>query len=317
MTDSVWFSKLFFNPTILPFILDDRPMRYKDYYYFWSSYLMERCSNIFVWKGLPFKSKLLEMYLITIGYAGLVKLDNSNNTFDAVQCSMSGVTQYGSEFTTAIGVTPKSSVLFHIYGSPSSIEAVDRQGIIVDNNGTRTPLVPLIGYYASILSHIDLSIQKVSIKMRTDGLIKGSDSKSVEAITNWYKAVENGKSIGILDEQTFLDLSEGIIVKPLGSGGNSELDSLVNTRTRYLNSFFSDVGINTAEEKRERLISAEVTTGFNRVLFNISDMQSSRESACPLIAELFNVDVTVELNPHLKIVSTQIYNEGGEDIAES
>lgn len=310
MTDSTWFSKFFFKPDLLPFALEGKRMKYRDYYEFWVSYLIERCCNIFIWSGLPFKQKLLELYLITIGYAGLVELEDSTNVFDVVQCSMSGVTQYASEFTTAIGVTPLTSVLFHIYGNPSSIEDVERQGIIVDNNGTRTPLLPLIQYYANILSHIDLSIQKVAVKMRVDGLLKGSDSKSVEAIKDWFKGIELGDSIGILDEQTFMDLGEGIIVKPLGTNSNTELDSLLNARTKYLNSFFSDVGINSAEEKRERLITAEVSTGFNRVLFNISDMRKSREDAQKQISELFGVQVTVRLNPCLNVVSTQ--SQGGE-----
>lgn len=300
-------------------VLTEPPKKYSQLYEFWVGYLLERCINIFKWKGLPFHEKYLEMYLISIGYCGLSKLDNSNNPYDAIQCSMVGATNYYGEFTTATGTTPISqTTLFQIYGSPKNGAGVERVGIIANNNHTRTPLMPLITYYANLLAHIDLSIQKVCIKMRIDALMKGNSTKHVNAIKEWYENIENGKSIGILDEDTFMELGEGIITKPLGQTSSNELAELVATRTKYLNSFFADIGINSAEEKRERLISNEVTVGFNRVLFNISDMLESRKEVCEQIAAVFDSKVSVELNPNLtaEIVSTQ-NNERSEEDAKS
>lgn len=287
--------------------------KYTFYYQFWIQYLLERCVNIFKWTGLPFKQRYLELYIITIGYCGLVKLDNSDNPYDAVKCSMTGVTNYYGEFTNATAVTPMSQAMFHIFNNPFGELKLDRQGIIAENNQTRTPLMPLIEYYANILSHIDLTLQKVCIKMRTNALIKGTDSKSVESIKAWYGDIEKGSSTGILDENTFNQMQDGIIIQPLGSCNSSELSELITARIKYINSFFSDIGVNTAEEKRERLISSEVSVGFNRVLFNISDMLATRQETADNIMRLFGGNVSVELNPNLNtenFVDTMTIGEG-------
>lgn len=299
---------IFNNPffcNILP--SGDKSKMYIDYYNFWFSYLTERCVNIFKWKGLPFKQQYLELYLIMIGWSGVVSLDDSINPFDAVQCSMSGVTNYANEFRVATGVTPLQNLMFHIYKQPPAIEIVQREGVVVNNNHTRAPLSPLIDYYADMLAHLDLSIKKVAVNMRIDAFIKGADSNAVNSIREWYKDIESGKSIGVLDENMFEELTEGIMVNPIGQSGTSELSELLNTRTKYISGFFSDIGINSAEEKRERLISDEVTVGFNRVLFNISDMEDARKEGAAQISELFQTKVEVELNPNLKVdfVSTQ------------
>lgn len=320
MTDEQWYSKFWWASHLkgAEYVLLDGPKTYAEYYEFWFAYLVERCVNIFKWTGLPFPQRHLEILLIGCGYAGLCKLNNSVNPFDVVQCSMSGPTNYPSEFTTAIGTTPLTQVMFHIYGMPKSNELVTNDGIIANNNDTRTPLFPLIAYYANILAHIDLSIVKVAIKMRTDALIKGGDSSSVDAITSWYKAIEQGSSIGILDKETYLEISDGITVNPLGGSAQSEMDSLVNARVKYVNEFFSDIGVNSVQEKKERLISNEVSVGFNRVMFNVSNMDESRQRTAEQLSELFKESVSVELNPKLDIdlsnvVSTQNTKGADED----
>lgn len=311
-------TQFFNNPLFCNILPTGKSKVYADYYNFWFSYLTERCINIFKWKGLPFKQQYLELYLIMIGWGGIVQLDDSLNPFDAVQCSMSGVTNYANEYRVATGVTPLQNVMFHIYGQPPAIELVQREGVVVNNNHIRAALAPLIDYYADMLAHLDLSIKKVAVNMRVDAFIKGADSTAVTAIAKWYKSIEDGKSIGVLDENMFEELTEGIMVNPIGSSNNNELSELLSTRVKYINGFFSDIGINTAEEKRERLITNEVTVGFNRVLFNISDMEDARKEGAEQISELFQTQVEVELNPNLKIdfVSTQ-QQEGDENIDES
>lgn len=306
MTDSKWFTKMFHNSYswVLP---NGQPKKYKDYFDFWFAYLTERCINIFKWKGLPFKQRFLEMYLIGVGYCGLTKLSNSTNKYDAVLCAMTGVTNYATEFTTATGTTPRTQVMFHIYGSPKGYDLISNEGVIAMNTQTRTPLFPLIEYYSDILAHLDLSIKKVAIKYRVQGLVKGSDSDAVDSITDWYKNTENGDSLGVLDENLFGDMTNGIMVSPLGTNAATELSELLNARRYYINCFWADIGINSAEEKRERLISSEVAVGFNRVQFNVSDMQECREETAESLTKLFGDPVSVELNPKLKIdiVSTQ------------
>lgn len=301
-------SKCWYETYIPNYISEDfKPMRHKEYFIFWKNYLAERCVNIFKWTGLPFPARFIEMYLMFIGWCGLVKLENSANLFDAVKISMSGVTNYDTMFNTAIGTTPITQVIFHIFGTPDSPDKIEKLGIMAVNNQTLTSLTPCINYYANMLAHLDLTINKVAIKLRTNALIKGSDTNVVDAINDWYKAIEKGDSIGVLDKNTFGELTQGIMTDPIGSGSTSELSELLNARTKYLNSFFSDIGINTAEEKRERLISNEVTVGFNRVMFNISDMLESRQETARQIKEVFGRVVKVELNPHLvEVVSTQV-----------
>ena len=286
-----------------------RPKLYQDYYSLWFDYLSERCINIFKWNGLPFKQRFLELYLQGCGYCGLTKLSNSDNKYDALICSMSGVTNYATEFTTALGTTPSTQTLFHIYGSSAANPFVQQEGIIADNNQTRSPLIPLIDYYANMLAHLDLSIQKVAIKLRVQGFIKGTDSDAVKSITEWYTSVEDGKSLGVLDENLFGEMTQGIIAQPLGTAGASELSELLLARHDYITAFWSDIGVNVAEEKKERLLSSEIVVGFNRVQFNVSDMIESREETADNIYKLYGDRVTVELNPKLSVDLSHSYSD--------
>ncbi len=302
------------NSTTTAFLPSINFDKFENYYDFWFAYFLERCANIFRYKGLPFKQKELELRLLLNGYCGLCKLNSSSHAFDAISVAMSGITNYSDEWTTAVGVTPQTQVMFQIYGNPKSIEGIEATGIIADNNDLRLSATPLISYYATILAHIDLSIKKVAVKMRNMALIRGSDSKAVDTINDWLKAVENGASKAVLDEESYLELNTGIKVDPIGSD-KGELDSLLMARDKYILSYFSDIGINSAIEKKERLISSEVDVGFNRVFFNISNMYESRQKMCEDIKGLYGLDVEVEFNPYLpneysSIVSTQTKKEG-------
>lgn len=258
---------------------------------FWCSNLLERCINVFKWKGLPFPQHEIEKILAFVGFCGVTKIKNSSNAFDCVYGSMTGVTQYPDIFTSFIWSTPIASGSF----------VINETGVVINASSLRLRTIDTVQYYAIMLTNIDLTLQSLGINLRATSLIKGNTDKQIKAIQSWYNALEDGKTIAVLDDISYKSFEgdDGIKILANEFKNNNSLLDVQELRNNILKDFYRDIGINSVEEKRERLIDAEVETGFNRVLFNISDMLDQRKKACTTISEMFNTEVSVEVNPEI------------------
>ena len=48
----------------------DKTLTFSDGVSFYENYLLEKCSRIFEWRGLPFDQKVVELPVLMFGYAG-------------------------------------------------------------------------------------------------------------------------------------------------------------------------------------------------------------------------------------------------------
>lgn len=267
----------------------NRKLSFKKAYTAWRNTLVERVINIFEWKNLPFKQKEIEILLTFVGFCGITKSKKSE--LMAVYGSMSGVTNYPDQFTTFTYATPLES----------GIKQIDKDIVVIDNNQIRLPLIDIINSYATLLAHTDLSLQAILINSRATGLVTAKTQAQVDSIASWYSSLENGKTLAVLDGKSFESLmdDEGIKVVPMNYPSAMTIDSYYQIRENLLKSFYSEIGINSMRDKRERVVEAELDTNLNRILFNIDDMLKSRKDACTKINSVFGTNISVDYNEEI------------------
>lgn len=286
-----------------------KKLNFRRAYNMWLNVLTLRVMNIFKWKGLPFPQKEIELLLILRGFCGITKFKKTGE-LGAVYGSMSGITEYPDEFTQFLYTTPRE------YG----MKKIGKNLVLVNNNELRVPSMQVVMTYAIILAHVDLSLQAILINSRATGLIKASTQQQVESITAWYKGLLNGKTMAVLNNDDLESLlsDKGIEVFPMQYGSAFSIDAYYQIRENMLKSFYSEFGINSNRDKRERVIEAELDTNLNRILFNVSDMLEQRQKSAKDISEIFDVEISVDLNPEIIAQydiegKNQYDKKGGED----
>lgn len=263
----------------------NRKLTFIEAYNFWRKHLFERCINLFTWKGLPMPQREIEFALLTKGYCGYVL---HNNEQIATYGGMFGVTNYADVFVGYTFATPKTQ----------GTKKIGVDCVIINSNQTRLSLMPLIDRYSVLLAHADLSLQCVAINSRSTGALGVDNQSQADSVASYYKALEDGKTLAIVDSQSMDSLLKAQGVRQVGTSypTSTSIKDFYNLTRDLLQSFYSDLGLRMLNEKRERLIESEIDANDNMLLFNIDDMLKSRIEACEEINKLFNMNISVELN---------------------
>ena len=252
---------------------------------YWSDILFEKCTRIFTWTGLPFPQKEIESRLLINGYCGFLK--DIKVGLMVASGGMSGVTQYYDEFTTfnwsTVGVANTKS------------RTIGKDCVIINNNQLRNPILPMVLRYASLLAHADISLKCALINTRETNTYASSDENTAENINKYYERLYNGDSASILDES---------LIESVKNISNREstatIKDCLSARTDLLSNFFKEIGVKSANDKKERMIESEVDSNNQLLLFNISDMLAERKRACEEINKIFATNITVELSDEFK-----------------
>ena len=73
-------------------------------------------------------------------------------------------------------------------------------------------------------------------------------------------------------------------------------------RNEILHTFLSEIGIATANDKRERMVVDEVNVNSQLLLFNVADMLECRKKAVDQINALYGTNITVELSDEYRLI---------------
>ena len=252
---------------------------------YWREMLFEKCMRIFTWSGLPFPQKEIESRLLINGYCGFLK--DSKVGFMVANGGMSGVTQYYDEFTAFNWSAPAVA--------NTKSRSIGKDCVIINNNQLRNPILPMVLRYASLLAHADISLKCALINTRETNTYASSDENTAENINKYYERLYNGDSASILDES---------LIESVKNISNREsttaIKDCLSARTDLLSNFFKEIGVKSANDKKERMIESEVDSNNQLLLFNISDMLAERKKACEEINKLFGTNITVELSDEFK-----------------
>lgn len=257
-------------------------------YEYYKHMLTEKCLGMFKFNNCPknLPQEQLEKRIITDGYAIVFK----HHKYGIVT-SPSSI--YGED----IYYLPTNATYTQVaLGSGNLI--IGKNCAIIYNSAIDQEqpqgLTPLIDRYARLLADFDSSIANIIINSRSQkmGMAKSANAAAAlkEALTKIYAGAP-----ATINTNTFIDM-----VKTLDWSDNTNIgvnvDKLLTARTKTMSDFLQEIGVKSAFEKNERLITDEVSANDQLLTINTDDMLYFRRKGIEQVNELFNTKITVEHN---------------------
>lgn len=263
---------------------------YPAYYRYWTNELFQRLSRLFVWKNtykiedgklIGIDPKQIESRLILRGFTVISKIRESDEELTSFFGSMFGPTKYFDEWK-------KVNIHCPIYAGTRTI---DEDAVIINNTSIRNPSYMYVHHYATLLAHAEVTLVDMLVDARDNGGVPiARTQKQFESI----RAYQNKRFIGKYGVVTDLG---GLGVDYAGSDRKTSQSILevLEARNKLIRSFYSDIGIRAAFEKKSNVNSLEIDGNDSLLKFNISDALNQRELACERINTLFEKNWSVEL----------------------
>lgn len=272
--------------------LDDQldACTYPAYYRFWTNELFQRLTRLFVWKNtyeiengklIGIDPKQIESRLILRGFTVISKMKETDKELTSFFGSMFGPTKYYNEWK-------KVNVHCPIY---AGTRIIDENAVIINNTSIRNPSYMYVHHYATLLAHAEVTLIDMMIDARDNGGVPiARTQKQFESI----RAYQNKRFIGKYGVVTDIG---GLGVDYAGSDRKTSQSILevLEARNKLIRSFYSDIGIRAAFEKKSNVNSLEIDGNDSLLKFNISDALEQRKLACERINTLFDVNWSVEL----------------------
>ena len=252
---------------------------YNVMYAYWRDSLFERVMKLFVWENTgDLKPKEIEQRLILNGHCGIAEYKGELTAFYG---SFYGVTKYMDEWTNYIVRCP-------IYTAEKKIGT---DVVVIDNNSLRNPTFELVHHYATMLAHTEVSLINCLINSRDSGGVPiASTEKQKASIKEYQNQIFNGK-YGVVTDVGNL----GITYAGSDRKTQQDLIDIMETREKLIKSFYSDIGVRSAFEKRNNTVQAEVEADTSLLLLNLADMLRCREKACEEVNKLFGTNWSVHV----------------------
>lgn len=261
-----------------------------DGYNYYINYLYEKLIRIFKYENLPptIPRDALENYILSNGYGGVT--NNPIYGLVAVPCTKYGVGLYPNYEPLAQYCTPL------MQGTNLTI---GRDIVVIKNNSYQISCDSIVKRYARMLADFDATENIIISNMRMQVLPSFDNEDSAES----FKAVMVANRLGQVDSVIDKSFLQKGTFTPYASGANTtKINDVVSARNEVLRTFLAEIGITSANDKRERMVVDEVNVNSQMLLFNVSDMLESRQKAVEQINALYGTNITVDLSDEYKII---------------
>lgn len=254
---------------------------FNSFYKYWRELLFERIMRLFVWENTgDVQPKEIEQRLLLQGHCGITKLENDNQ-LTAMYGHFYGVTKYIDEWSNYTVRCP-------IY---SGTREIGKDIVVINNNSLRNPAYHLVHHYAIILAHTEVTLVNCLVNARDAGGIPvvGTE-KQKQSVAEYQGKIFNGQY------GTVTDIGN-LGIEYLGSDRKTgqDLMDIIETREKIIKSFYSDIGVRSAFEKRNNTVMAEVEADTSLLLLNLSDMIHYREKGAEEVNKMFGTNWTVHI----------------------
>lgn len=274
--------------------------------------LCELSMSMFKWEGLPdsVDVRYLEMAEFISGQAiffrddvvGEVVLDClANGSFD----------MYGE---------PVRRRAYSRYNNYTSTELTKDNSVIIWNNYMRIASAQDVWWYANRLWDLDNTIDINTKAQKTPVLIQ-CDEKQKLTLLNVYKEYDGNSPVLFGDKN--MDIKGFGVLK---TDAPFVADRLYELKNQIWNEALTYLGIsNVSYQKKERLISDEVTRSQGGTVASRYSRLAMRQDACRKINKIFGLDVSVEYREDFQLSdlmmpdvngSVDDSNEMGGDVSE-
>jgi hypothetical protein len=264
--------------------------------------LCELSMSMFKWDGLP-KSvdvRYLEMELFLTGQALFFKDDVLG--YLALGCLANGSFDVYGE--------PKARRAYSRYSGYNSDSFSDKDSVIIWNNYMRVPSAQDVMFYAQRLWDLDSTIDINARAQKTPVLIQ-CDEKQRLSLLNVYKEYDGNSPVLFGDKN--LDIKGFGVLK---TDAPFVADKLYELKNQIWNEALTYLGISNASyQKRERMITDEVTRSQGGTIASRFSRLAMRKQACDRINDLFGLDVSVKYREDFQIpdVDGEVDSEGGAE----
>ena len=248
-------------------------------YKYWRDVLFERVMRLFVWEDTgDVKPKEIEQRLMLAGHCGITRLDGE---ITAMFGSFYGVTRYIDEWSHYIVRCP-------IY---SGERKIGTDIVVIDNNALRNPTYMLVHHYAIMLAHTEVTLVNCLVNARDAGGVPiASTEKQKQSINEYQGKIFNGQ-YGVVTDIGNL----GIEYMGADRRTAQNIMDVMETREKLIKSFYSDIGVRSAFEKRNNTVQAEVEADTSLLLLNLSDMLKCREIGAEEVNKMFGTNWKVHV----------------------
>lgn len=240
-------------------------------YKYWRDVLFERVMRLFVWEDTgEVKPKEIEQRLLLAGHCGITKLDGE---LTAMFGTFYGVTKYIDEWSNYTVRCP-------IY---SGQRTIGQDIVVINNNTLRNPTYMLVHHYAIMLAHVEVTLINCLVNARDAGGVPvASTEKQKQSIIEYQGKVFNGQYGVVTDIGNI-----GIEYMGADKRTSQNIMDIMETREKIIKSFYSDIGVRSAFEKRNNTVQAEVEADTSLLLLNLSDMLKCREDGAKEVNNMY------------------------------
>lgn len=249
-----------------------------DYTYIQYAYrLMELSISMFEWKNLPegIDERFLEMVLFTDGQAVFFK-DDELGDYLALQCLINGKLN--------VYRIPINRRAFAVNGYQKQL--TDKDSVIIFNNMLHTNSWLDVKMFAKRLYNLDRIIDVNANAQKTPILIKGNEQQRL-TLTNLYKEYDGNAPVIFADKS--LDMNA---LQVLSTQAPYVADKIYQLKTQIWNEALTYLGIsNVSFQKRERMVSDEVTRSQGGTVASRYSRLNARRQACEQINKMFGLNI--------------------------
>lgn len=274
--------------------------------------LTELSVSMFEWKNLPEKNmdenavgvdpRFLEMVLFSNGYAIFFKDEELG--YLALKCAINGS--------------------FDVYGIPTKRRAyaingytrnlTNKDSVIIFNNYIHTNSVLMVRQFAKRLYNLDRIIDINANAQKTPTLIQGSEEQRL-SLMNLYKEYDGNAPVIFGDRN--LDVNA---IKVLSTGAPYVSDKLYTLKTQIWNEALTYLGISNLNiQKKERLVSDEVTRSVGGTIASRYSRLQARREAAEQINKMFGLEIEVDFREDFREADDEVMFAGatGDMMARS
>lgn len=245
--------------------------------------MFNRTQKMFKWENLPttIPQEILEKMLQKNGNVFFTKLNNDYYVFNGGLGGEPNI-YYEPTIYTVANPTIKESKNYKI----------DIDGILIKNDMSMLGLLPIFYKSAVLNCDCEISLNMLSVLLRTNYLISASDDKTKNSAEVFLNKIKNGDFSVIANSQFF----DGVKLQSLGN--ESQIINQFIQLSQYIKaSALNEIGINANfNMKKERLITSEVQINESALLPLVENMLECRKNACVKINEMYGLNIDVELN---------------------
>lgn len=260
--------------------------------------LLELAINMYEWKNLPdtVDERFLELTLFSDGMAVFFQ-DDGGLGYLCLQCMIGGELD--------VYRIPIDRTAYATNGYQMCLN--NQNSVIIFNNYTHTNSMLDVEMYARRLYEIDRTID-VNVKaQKTPVLIRATENQRL-TLKNLYMQYDGNEPFIFGDKQLDMD---GI--KALKTDAPYVADKLNILKRQIWNEALTYLGIeNSNTEKRERLVSDEITSNLGGVTAQRFCRLNARRKAAEQINKMFGLDIQVDFREEVKTM----FQDNNEDDTE-